>query len=84
MAAGDVADGIRHRHDHQAERQRCHQMPRTADIADLPGHAAGSKNQDTGSDKLSQILPQIPHSSFSFRSLIGVQPMVFYRVLMLL
>ena len=63
MATGDVADGISHRHDHQAESQRRHQVARAADVTHLSGNAAGDKHQNGRTDKLRHILPQIPHSS---------------------
>ena len=65
MAAGNIADGIGHRHDDQTEGQRGEKIPRACGITSHHGGgAAGEENQHEGADKLRKILLVILHEPF--------------------
>ena len=60
VAAGDVADGVGHGHDHQAEGRTGHAQG----AAGLAGHAAGHEHQHEGAQALRQILFHVFHFNF--------------------
>ena len=76
VAAGDVADGIRHGDNHQTERQRRHQIGsvRFGCAARHGGDAAGEQDQNEGADKFGGILFHVAHNTYDLSSFVWGAP----------
>ena len=62
MTAGDIADGISHGDDDKTKGKGSTNQPGDARGTNLPGNTAGKKNQNQGTDELSQILLDVFHT----------------------